>query len=164
VAVVAVMVAAGCGESKPADRDNGVATIAGTAATPSASAAVSEGPLIRTDSSADEVARFYKAYSDCLLSQGFDQRQARERSGTPAFRKAEAACASKKPEEVWQRAKRLDPDYADKLHEWVQCVKVHGIAATASEDGYLSYANGLPDAKDQKSVDECQNKAFGTGQ
>ena len=77
------------------------------------------------------------------------------------YKKAEKKCVNKEPEEVWERAKRLDPAYADKLRDWVTCIRSHGIDAWES-DGFLTFES-LPPENQLKKVDECQDKAFGKG-
>lgn len=167
----------GCGGSDP-ERGDDVASVASVAAPgPSASAASAasgERPLIRTDTSAEEEQRLYDVWDECLEKNGAgtggkrklaaDAARGGPRANTDLaakYQKAEAACADKEPEEVWQRAKRLDPAYADKLRDWVTCIRAHGIDAWES-DGFLTFESLPPDDQLAK-VDECQDKAFGKG-
>lgn len=138
------------------------------------SAAAEERPLVRTDTSAAEEERMWNTWTDCLEKNGAPSKQALAGAGSGAnkarpntdpgleakTKKAEAACASKEPEQVWERAKRLDPAYADKLRDWVTCIRSHGIDAWES-DGFLTFESLPPDNQMEK-VDDCQDKAFGT--
>jgi hypothetical protein len=141
-----------------------------SAAPPQAStppAATAERPLVRTDTSVEEEERMWATWQECLADNGgpskaslADKRNADLGLDAKA-KKAEAACANKRPEKVWERAKRLDPAYADKLRDWVTCIRSHGIDAWES-DGFLAFES-LPPENQMKKVDECQNKAFGAG-
>lgn len=139
----------------------------------SSSAAVEERPLVRTDTSAEDEERMWDAWQDCLGKNGAPSKQQQDAAAAgaqvrpntdPGFdakvKKAEAACANKQPEQVWERAKRLDPAYADKLRDWVTCIRSHGIDAWES-DGFLAFES-LPPDNQMKKVDDCQDKAFGT--
>ncbi len=136
-----------------------------------------ERPLIRTDTSKEEEQRLYDEYERCLKEHGDPRlRDRKAPGGTAAPRPAvpaqggdeppEAvaaakACENKEPETVWERAKRTDPNYADKLRDWVTCIRASGIDAW-EQDGFLSF-NSLPSDDQMKQVDKCQDKAFGTG-
>lgn len=177
-AVLAVVLGAlltGCAD---ADDDKGgrdVLTLASVKPPqPSASKAPpEERPLVRTDTSDEEEERMYDAYQSCLEKNGVPARRGSgDKGGAPKaapadpgldakYRKAEAACVNKEPEQVWERAKRLDPVYADKLRDWVTCIRSHGIDAWES-DGFLAFES-LPPENQLKKVDECQDKAFGKG-
>lgn len=166
----------GCGGSDPHKGDD-VASVAGAATSrPSASATPEERPLIRTDTSPEEEQRLYDVWEDCLAKHGAGTEEERklasdaaqggplskaDPAGMAKYKKAAAACASKEPEEVWERAKRLDPAYADKLRDWVTCIRAHGIDAWES-DGFLTFES-LPPDNQMKEVDACQDKAFGKG-
>lgn len=141
---------------------------------PSAATATEERPLLRTDTSSEEQARLYGVWETCLESNGGGTGAKRKAAadaangGTSAdpalvakYKAAERKCASKEPEEVWERAKRLDPAYADKLRDWVTCIRSHGVDAWES-DGNLTFES-LPPDDQMKKVDECQDKVFGRG-
>jgi hypothetical protein len=160
--------------------DDDVATLVSVAppkpATSSAAPVSEERPLIRTDTSSEEEQRLYDVWTACLEQNGAGKGEKRKMAtssaarGTQAntdpglearYKKAEKKCASKEPEEVWERAKRLDPAYADKLRDWVTCIRSHGIDAWES-DGFLTFES-LPPENQLKKVDACQDKAFGKG-
>ncbi|GIJ49258.1 hypothetical protein Val02_61440 [Virgisporangium aliadipatigenens] len=174
--ILALGLLAGC-EKAPEKPE--VATLASdpaTAASPSPAAA--ERPLIRTDTSPEEEERLWDVYLKCLADHGYTKAGGDAANGggssgaapRPALpdprdeelsAAAEAACGSKKPEQVWERAKRTDPQYADKLHAWVTCIRAQGIDAWEN-DGFLAFKS-LPPENEMKKVDECQDKAFGKG-
>jgi hypothetical protein len=141
--------------------------------TSSAASASKERPLVRTDTSREEEKRLYDVWQACLEKNGGVKRKAPAAGAPPAMspnvdpavearsKEAEKKCVSQEPEEVWERAKRLDPAYADKLRDWVTCIRSHGIDAWES-DGFLSFERLQPDSQ-MKKVDECQDKAFGKG-
>lgn len=91
--------------------------------TPSAAPTSEERPLLRTDTSPEEQDRLYGVWQTCLEKNGAgtgvkrkaaaDAANGMTQNADPAlvakYKAAEKKCASKEPEEVWQRAKRLDP-------------------------------------------------------
>jgi hypothetical protein len=170
VPLAALALLAGC--SQPASSENGpeVATVASAGPTVAASPSAAERPLVRSDMSADEKQRLFDVWQRCLVDNSGADLDTQKRlsdggAGLPPeqkerYDKAVALCASKEPEQVWQRAKRLDPQYGDKLRDWVTCIRAFGIDAW-EDNGYLAF-NSLPDEKGQKHVDECESKAFGT--
>jgi hypothetical protein len=162
VAVISSLAACDGGSSTgtAADDKPEVATIVSSGASPSASAA-SERPLIRTDTSVEESERLYKLYYDCLGQNGVEIDRGRPNQRSPKYEQARKACESKEPETIWQRAKRTDPEYNDKLRDWVTCIRAFGIDAW-EENGSLAF-NSLPSDEGMRHVDECQNKVFGTG-
>jgi hypothetical protein len=135
------------------------------------STATNERPLIRTDTSPEEEQRMWDAWQDCIEKNGGAPSNGAAGKGPrpatdpdrqdPKAMKAVEACANMEPETVWGRAKRLDPAYPDKLRDWVTCVRSHGIDAWES-NGLLTFES-LPPDNQMKKVDECQDKAFGTG-
>jgi hypothetical protein len=130
------------------------------------STASADRPLVRTDTSEAEEERMWETWKKCLTENGSPSKASlAAKNADPGLaakaRKAQAACVNKEPEKVWERAKRLDPAYTDKLRDWVTCVRSHGIDAWES-DGYLTFES-LPPHHQMRKVDECQNKAFGTG-
>ncbi|WP_306214064.1 hypothetical protein [Actinoplanes sp. RD1] len=174
---------AACSEAAPppssSDSSGGgeVASLASVA--PSASpSAPAERPLIRTDTSSAEEDRLYQIFIDCMVANGdpdYTLKHGAESGAAPAAvaaareggpgaeakrKKARKACQDKEPEEIWQRAKRLDPAYPDKLRDWVTCVRSYGIDAW-EDDGFLAFESLPPDPQ-MKKVDECQDKVFGT--
>jgi hypothetical protein len=141
--------------------------------TSSAALVSKERPLIRTDTSREEEKRLYDVWQRCLEKNGGSTGAAPTPGAPPGMaavvdpaaearsKAAEKKCASQEPEEVWERAKREDPAYADKLRDWVTCIRSHGIDAWES-DGSLAFES-LPPDNQMKKIDECQDKAFGKG-
>jgi len=175
LAVALGILLSGCSGTDNSQGDD-VASLASAAPQQSPSTATSEErPLLRTDTSSEEEDRLYGVWETCLEKNGAGtgvKRKAAADAATgitqnadPAlaakYKAAEKKCANKEPEEVWERAKRLDPAYADKLRDWVTCIRSHGIEAWES-DGFLSFES-LPPDNQMKKVDECQDKAFGRG-
>ncbi|MET0496099.1 MAG: hypothetical protein ABW000_23475, partial [Actinoplanes sp.] len=160
LAVTLGVLLSGC--SSP-DKDQGSADVASLvsvappkAATSSAAPVSEERPLIRTDTSSEEEERLYGVWTTCLEQNGAGKGVKRKMAADAAaaepntdpglegrYKKAEKKCASKEPEEVWERAKRLDPAYADKLRDWVTCIRSHGIDAWES-DGFLTFESLPP--------------------
>jgi hypothetical protein len=180
LAVLLGVLPAGCGADDTRDGDDVATLVSVKPPAPAASSAApvaEERPLIRTDTSPDEEQRLYDVWQSCLEDNGGGtgaKRKAAADAATGAkpaqnvdpgfeerYKKAEKKCAAKEPEEVWERAKRLDPAYGDKLRDWVTCIRSHGIDAWES-DGFLTFES-LPPDNQMKKVDECQDKAFGKG-
>ena len=175
LAVALGILLSGCSGTDNSQGDN-VASLVSVAPRQSPSAATSEErPLLRTDTSPEEENRLYGVWHACLEENGAgtgvkgklvaDAAHGGTQNADPAlvakYKAAEAKCASKEPESVPERAKRLDPAYADKLRDWVTCIRSQGINAWES-DGHLTFES-LPPDDQMKKVDECQDKAFGRG-
>lgn len=179
LAVALGVLLAGCSGGSGADGDDVASLVSVKPPQPSASAAAKapaeERPLIRTDTSSEEEDRLMDLWQACLEENGIGRNQRKQAADAAQtgpkqnadpelaakYTKAEKACANKEPEQVWERAKRLDPAYADKLRDWVTCIRSHGIEAWES-DGFLAFES-LPPDNQMKKVDECQDKAFGKG-
>jgi hypothetical protein len=142
-----------------------VATLASGTAQPvtSSKAAAAERPLLRSDMTREEEDRLRAAWRRCLTEHGMpaDDLEFKRRSDRPdpQAQAALAACANLEPETPWQRSKRTDPAYGDKLRDWVTCIRAAGIDAW-EDNGFLSF-NSLPSDEQQVHVDECQRKVFG---
>lgn len=179
LAVALGVLLSGCSGPDNGQGSDDVASLVSAAppkpANPSAAPISEERPLLRTDTSSEEEERLYDVWTTCLEQNGAGTGAKRNAAADAAagakpntdpglaakYTKAEKKCASKEPEEVWERAKRLDPAYADKLRDWVTCIRSHGIDAWES-DGFLAFES-LPPDNQMKKVDECQDKAFGRG-
>jgi hypothetical protein len=153
---------AGCGR-QDGGRDAGTADVASLASATAVAASPSgaaERPLVRTDMSPEEEERLWDEWQRCLEQHGHPGKRAAD-AQDPKAAAAEQACQGKRPEQVWERAKRTDPQYGDRLREWVTCIRSHGIDAW-EENGFLAFKS-LPPDDQMKKVDECQDKAFGKG-
>jgi hypothetical protein len=155
---------AGASGSTPLDgtrRSSAVASIkpSAAAAISTTQAAAGDRPLIRSDMSDADTARLYQVYYDCLMAHAPGLSTPQAMKNPPAA--AAAACASKQPEEAWQRARRLgDPKYLDEVHTWAACLTAHGIRAY-EQDGNLELQDGLPPASSSQWLNKCQAQAFG---
>jgi hypothetical protein len=124
--------------------------------TPAAAPSPSERPLVRPDATTEERVALNQPWEACMKKEGAN-------SGDKLRTHYEAAskkCEYLNPEEPWQRAKRLDPNYLDKFDKWISCAKSKGVEVNSTADGFLSYPHGLPPENQQKLLDECQIKAF----
>ncbi|MFG1605096.1 hypothetical protein [Actinoplanes sp. NPDC049265] len=179
-AVLLGLLLAGCGSADAQDGEDVATLVSVKPPAPAASSAApvpAERPLIRTDTSSEEEERLYDVWQSCLEDNGGGTGAKRKAAADAAaepkvaqnvdpgfeerYKKAEKKCANKEPEELWERAKRLDPAYGDKLRDWVTCIRSHGIDAWES-DGFLTFES-LPPDNQMKKVDDCQDKAFGKG-
>ncbi|MDR7279234.1 hypothetical protein [Catenuloplanes atrovinosus] len=170
--VALLVLLAACGtEEAPADEIASLSTAPPAAtATASASPAASERPLLRPDTTQEEEDRLYDVYFACMGKYGSPRHaptsgDAAEPAPAPAdpeyekaMEAAQKACEHLEPEKPWQRAQRTDPEYADKLRDWITCIRSHGIEAWES-DGFVAFESLPPDDK-LKLVDECEVKAF----
>lgn len=168
VAITMVGLLAGCGgegdgRTEPAAGKGGkdVASLTSPGASATGSSAPGERPLIRPDSSSEEKERLWNAWERCLDEHGLGKRELDKEQASKQEKESERLCGSKQPEELWQRAQRTDPQYADKLRDWVTCIRSHGIDAW-EDDGFLAF-NSLPPDDQMRHVDECQAKAFNAG-
>jgi hypothetical protein len=175
VGLAVLLTACASGDKHPGGTGkDDVASLPSGGATTSASdkPTAQERPLIRSDSSREEQQRLEDEYERCLKEHGHPQLQNREPGNGPRVSRhgpdnppeavaAEKACANKEPERASERARRIDPKYADKLRDWVTCIRAHGIDAWES-DGNLMF-NSLPPDDQMQKVHECEDKAFGTG-
>ncbi|WP_213007875.1 hypothetical protein [Paractinoplanes toevensis] len=171
VLATTVSLLGGCGGAEKTDTP-GVASIAQPTATASAAASPSERPLIRADASEEERTRLQDVYIDCLRANGFPKQGAVKgrNGGYPSdledfdlsagvVDKIKKNCGPKEPELPIQRAKRLDPQYADHVEANVKCLKSHGIEAVVENDA-PALVNGLPGRSDGHWLDDCEREAF----
>lgn len=149
-------------------KTTGVASMATGGSTPGpARTTTEERPLIRSDMSVDDYRRLRLPYDKCMETHGVDNTtKARAMKG---YNRAQAACAGLEPEEVPDRAKRLDPTWPDKMRAWGQCLTAKGYKANFnSTRGILEWAdppNLNTDDQVHKKFDgtmhACQKQAFG---
>ncbi|MDP9799453.1 hypothetical protein J2S43_007965 [Catenuloplanes nepalensis] len=174
IALVALLAACGDGEKADTAADQVVTLNTATpGATAAASPATRERPLLRPDASQEEEDRLYDVYFACLADNGSPKHE--PQPGGPADgpvaapaepdadfeakeQAAAKACEHLEPEEPWQLSQRTDPHYADKLRDWITCIRSHGIDAW-EEDGFVAFES-LPPENQLALVDECQIKAF----
>ena len=127
-------------------------------------------PLIRSDTSKDEMGRIYQVYDQCLrdhglpgkdLGRGLWKATVEEESGT--YPEVFAACHAKAPESVIDRLKRQNYDeYSDRYHAFVTCIRNAGVDVSTNGDGPLIKFNKEGDSfNDRVSTitDDCRRKA-----
>ena len=149
--IVAVLTVPGCTDSPAKDQGRAeVATLQSKSATAEPSAAADDQrPLIRADTSQEEVNNMLHAYNLCLrdhgvpgvdVGRGFWKPTEQAESGK--HRAAFAACHVKDPELAVDRLKRHDyAEYADRFRAYVACVKAAGVEVTPRGDGpFVDYA------------------------
>jgi hypothetical protein len=117
--------ACGTGGSTEGAADAGTASVASLAtAAPGATdpatptKAKAERPLIRSDTSEAEKARLLKVYLNCLADNGVPQQQikmfeTKHGAGGDVVAKLDKQCGSKQPEQIYDKARASDPQFAD---------------------------------------------------
>jgi len=179
-AAVSLTLVAGCGGAKTdsssgAQSTTGVASIQKPSAAPSVQAVSVDRPLIRLDASDEEIARLRDAFANCLLTNGLPKKVVMKGGDTidpadiPDFWGVDLSakvradikknCASKQPEMASDRAKRLDPAYADHLEAEIKCLNDHGIKAVL-EDGGLALVDGMPSGSKDHWMKDCEQEGF----
>ncbi|MFI9641114.1 hypothetical protein ACIG87_13785 [Micromonospora sp. NPDC051925] len=177
-AAVSLTLVAGCNGAAKTDSPSGaqgtpgVASIQKPSTAASAKAVAAERPLIRLDSSDEEIARLRGVYIDCMLANGFPRQFVKGRTGYPTdledlglstkvLGDIKKNCASKEPESTMARAQRLDPAYADHLDANIKCLNDHGVKAVV-QDGSPALVDGLPSESEAHWLDDCEKEAFGS--
>jgi hypothetical protein len=178
-AAVSFTLVAGCGAAKTdtssgAQDTPGVASIQKPSAAAPAKAVAAERPLIRLDASDEEIQRVSDVFANCLLTNGLPKPAVMKGGYTidpanisdvwgPLSDKVRADlkknCASKQPELARDRAKRLDPAYADHMASFVKCLKDHDIKAVL-RDGELSSIDVMPSGSKAHWMQDCEQEGF----
>ncbi|MFI1995914.1 hypothetical protein [Actinoplanes sp. NPDC020271] len=179
-AAATLTLAAGCSGAAKTDSSPGVQGTAGVASIQKPSAAASaetvatERPLIRLDTSEEEIKRVSDVFADCLLTNGLPKAAVMKGGTTidpadisdvwgPLSDKVRADlkknCASKQPEFARDRARRLDPAYADHMEAFVKCLKDHDIKAVL-KDGELSSIDEMPTGGKAHWMQDCEQEGF----
>jgi hypothetical protein len=179
-AAVTLTLAAGCSgatqtDSSPgAQGTTGVASIQKPSAAASATAVAAERPLIRLDASDEEIKRVSDVFATCLLTNGLPKAAVMKGGYTidpanisdtwgPLSDKVRADlkknCASKQPEQARDRARRLDPAYADHMKAFIKCLNDHDIKAVL-EDGELSSVDEMPSGSKAHWMQDCEQEGF----
>jgi hypothetical protein len=149
-----------------------VASLSSPARPSSARPVASERPLIRADASEEEKTRLRDLYIDCLWANGFPKQGAIKgpNGGYPSdltsfdlspgvAERIHANCAAKEPESPFDRAERLDPEFADHVRANVKCLNAHGLEAVV-QDGRPALVDGLPGQRKAHLLDDCERQAF----
>jgi hypothetical protein len=164
--------AASGGNAASTRNDKGpvVASIAASPTDPAGSAAPApsaspsaERPLIRRDTSPEERDRLMLVYSTCLKDHGVAMAGGLKwylDPNKPSDQAAQAACASKQPEDYKDRLARTDPRYADYQRAWIQCMKSKGLKVTAKGTMFEIDDSQAAASGTSKIIDECEAVAF----
>jgi hypothetical protein len=150
-----------------------VASIPRTAAAPArttAAAVAVQGPLIRADTSTEEVERLQLAWGLCLRDQGvpgITKQTAQKFDVTilTKYPKAAAACASKRPETINDRYKREHPQaFQAHLRQFIKCMKDAGqkiIFIPPDGWGVSDQQAAAGYTPDERIWTRCEGKAYG---
>jgi hypothetical protein len=167
LALAIAMLLSGCSGESAQPQNPAVASVASIPDTgkPSGpartSTATTERPLIRLDTTPEEVDRMHDRYIKCLSENGMPSKAEQARTDNPQeYPAALAACASLEPEDYQEREKRENPTaFKDRQREQIRCMREHGLAIETGPDGW-GYTNP---ARDMGSVwdDKCERQAFG---
>jgi hypothetical protein len=126
---------------------------------------------MRDDDSETDRARLIKVYTDCMVEHGlpkvFTAKGYPGELGQLGLRKGvaariNAACAAKEPESPFNRAARLDPEFADHVRANVKCLNSHGLKAIVEDDGGVGLVHGLPSSSKAHWLEDCEKQAFKT--
>ncbi|KUL31755.1 hypothetical protein [Actinoplanes awajinensis] len=179
-AAVSLTLVAGCSgaattdSSSGAQATTGVASIQQPSAAASATAVSAERPLIRLDASDEEITRAADVFTNCLLTNGLPKAAVMKGGYTidpanisdawgPLSDKVRADlkknCASKQPEFARDRARRLDPAYADHMEAFIKCLNDHDIKAVL-QDGELSSVDVMPTGSKAHWMQDCEQEGF----
>jgi len=179
-AAVSFTLVAGCSGAAKTDTSSGaqdttgVASIQKPSAAASTKAVAAERPLIRLDASDEEIQRAKDVFANCLLTNGLPKTAVMKGGSTidpanisdtwgPLSDKVRADlkknCASKQPELARDRARRLDPAYADHMEAFVKCLKDHDIKAVL-QDGELSSIDVMPSGSKAHWMEDCEQEGF----
>lgn len=150
-----------------------VASLPGTTPTDRAAEPAVEGPLIRADTTLQEIERFNRGYQSCLHDEGYPV-AAPEPDGpgefymdpadSSVYREAILACQSKKPESIFDRAKREHPQgVRDRLEEFVACMNSRGQnVVLLPPDGWgVSDEDAAAMNLDNTAIAECEDEVYG---
>lgn len=124
-----------------------------------------ERPLIRPDTSRAEQARMYNVYLSCLKEAGVPTTmikmfRAKQGADEDTTAKYEKQCGSKLPQQLLDKARESDPDFADHQRADVTCLKNHGIRAEIRKDGDIWLLDDLPPDDKAHWLDDCEQQAF----
>ncbi|MFG1604692.1 hypothetical protein [Actinoplanes sp. NPDC049265] len=144
--IVAAFALSACGSPGQGPRADPprVATLQSASAGPAKAADVeNQRPLIRADTTSDEINEWLEIYTSCLHEQGVPGVDTGHGTWKPTvdeesgkYRAAYQACHAKEPEPAMDRLKRQNFDeYADRYHAFVTCIQNAGVDVAPVEDG-----------------------------
>ncbi|MFE3560351.1 hypothetical protein ACFXKW_36695 [Streptomyces sp. NPDC059193] len=168
----ALLLLTGCG-TEPKAKEADVASIGTPSPTApigaSAGASDTQRPQLRLDSSKEEVARLWNAWSACLEQKGFHNFQDVIKDGwrvpvesDPALPAARAQCESKAPLGPPELDRNRNPRYADDWREWIACMhrRDYKVIPLPDQDGYNVPDGPIP-PNSLQIENECRMEAFG---
>jgi hypothetical protein len=178
-ALLAVSLLAGCaGGSIEADA-GAAATVASiplpstataaTAAAPDPTRAAT-GPLIRNDSSDEQVKRWEEVWKACLEEQGVPtdphrSAQQLDSETRTRYKQEVAACQGKEPETLPVRYQREHPQqFRARLRKFITCMKNEGqkiIFIPPDAWGLTDEQAAAGDHPDHKAITKCESQAYG---
>ena len=179
VAVVSACLLTGCSEG-PVEADDpsgsGVASIPDPSVTSktsgkSAADVDDQRPLVRLDATPADKAALFNGWVKCLVAEGgpkynqaFDGKQMVSSVGSETDA-AHVACASKRPEEYEDRAKRTDPSgFKEDNLKMYRCAQAAGYKLTTPdrETGQFGITSTKPNGDfGSPKMMACRNEAFG---
>jgi hypothetical protein len=126
---------------------------------------VAERPLIRPDTSKAEIARMTKVYLNCLKDSGVPAAtmkmfSAKGGPDSETAAKYQKQCGSKQAQQLFDKARTSDPDFADHLRTDATCLNRHGIRAEIRKDGDIWLLDDLPPDSKAHWLDDCEQEAF----
>lgn len=163
---------AGCGGGGGADpAAPRVASVSRAAVAESSTAPAAHGPQARLDTTDAEKDAWARAYSQCLVDQGWvltdRQKETLRIKGVLEWSKAPAAaqtaCVSKKPTFVPpEMDPAKNPNYRQQWHEDVECLKRKGMPIRETEDGWTyTSSDAVIPANSEQLQRDCDLEAFG---
>ena len=176
LAAVSACLLTGCSGGQ-ADTDGAsVASIPELSATSKAAGKVAaevndQRPVVRMDATQEEKARLFGEWVKCLVAEGgpeynqtFDGKSMASAVGSETDA-AHVACASKRPEEFVDRAKRTDlAGFKDDNYTMYKCAKAAGYKLTTPdpETGQFGLTSTKPNGDwGSPKMMACRDKAFG---
>jgi hypothetical protein len=176
-AILAVGLLAGCGGSDPTEASGGSATIPSVASVPQSAtvdpsptqtaAPTANRPLIRNDTSTEEVKRMLTVWLSCLADRGVPVSLGKGGISSETrirYKKELAACQTKEPEQLADRYKREHPQqFQAQLRKFIKCMKNEGQKIIfIAPDGW-----GVSDEQaesgfspDNRAITKCESQAY----
>jgi hypothetical protein len=73
--------------------------------------------------------------------------------------KYDKQCGSKEPEQIQDKARASDPEFADHQRAEAKCLNDHGVPVEITKDGEIA-GDGLPPESKAHWLPDCKQKAF----
>lgn len=159
IVLAGVLAVTGCGSREArSTAEPRVATLRSTAAQAPSSADVQDRrPLVRADTSKEEMGRIFQVWTECLRAHGVPGVGVKggwkptEEEGAGPHGAAYQACREHEPEAAMDRLKRQDyVEYSDRYRAFVKCLRDAGVDVSADGDGPLIKFNKKGDSFDDR--------------